>query len=210
MRALIVDDHPIARRGLRVLLEESLRCEAIAEVDDSTAALEAARSFRPDLILLDLRLPGSLPASVLCSRLREMLPKVRVAILTAFDDTAQIKSCLAAGAHGCLLKDTAEIDVADSLRRIAAGESVIDHRIAQRLAVDLVGTLRGEDRGVRLTSRERDVLALLAEGCSNRVIAARLELAETTVKGYVGSLLEKLDASSRLHAVVRASEQGLL
>lgn len=209
-KALIVDDHPIARGGLRVLLESSLQCETIAEVDDAANALTVAAEVRPDLVLLDLRMPGPMPISVLCSRLREMLPQARVVIITAFDEPAPIKACLASGAHGCLLKDTSEVDLADALRRIAGGANVLDPRIAQRLAEDLVDELQGHAPTVRLTSRERDVLALLAEGCANKAIAERLALAETTVKGYVGSLLEKLGASSRLHAVVRASELGLL
>lgn len=209
-RALIVDDHPIARRGLRVLLESAFECETIVEVDNAGAALDAARELRPGLVLLDLHMPGPLPASVLCSRLREMLPEIRIVIITAFDEPAPIKACLASGAHGCLLKDTSEVDVAAALRRIAAGQDVLDPRIAQRLAEDLVGELRGDGGRVRLTSRERDVLQLLAEGCANKIIAERLALAETTVKGYVGTLMEKLGATSRLHAVVRASELHLL
>jgi DNA-binding NarL/FixJ family response regulator len=209
-KALIVDDHPIARAGLRSLLEGSLECEEIVEVNDAGQALDAAAGLRPDLALLDLRVPGPLPISVLCSRLREMLPKLRIVIITAFDEPAPIKACLASGAHGCLLKDTSEVDLADALRRIAGGENVLDPRIAQSLAENLVGELQGQAPAVRLTSRERDVLALLAEGCANKIIAERLALAETTVKGYVGNLLEKLGATSRLHAVVRASELGLL
>ncbi|MEA2284440.1 MAG: two-component system, NarL family, response regulator DevR [Solirubrobacteraceae bacterium] len=209
-KALIVDDHPIARAGLRMLLESALQYEEIAEVDDAAKALDIAAALRPDLALLDLRVPGPLPISVLCSRLREMLPKTRVVIVTAFGEPAPIKACLASGAHGCLLKDTSEIDLADALRRIAGGDNVLDPRIAQSLAEDLVGELQGQATTVRLTARERDVLALLAEGCANKAIAERLALAETTVKGYVGNLLEKLGATSRLHAVVRASELGLL
>jgi DNA-binding NarL/FixJ family response regulator len=129
-------------------------------------------------------------------------------LVTAFDRVAEIRDCLQVGANGCLLKDTAEVDLAAAVRAVLAGQTFIDPRIAQKLALELVAA--PGDGGVHLTAREREVLALLAEGCANKVIAARLTISETTVKGYVSSLLEKLDARSRLEAVARASKAGLL
>jgi DNA-binding NarL/FixJ family response regulator len=119
-----------------------------------------------------------------------------------------LKECLTFGVTGCLLKDTSEMDLGAALRRLLAGEVVIDHRIADRLARALVQSQTA--RGKPLTSREADVLEFLAQGASNRAIAGQLDLSEATVKGYVTTLFEKLGATSRLEAVVRAYETGLV
>jgi DNA-binding NarL/FixJ family response regulator len=209
MRVLIADDHLIARRGLRTILRESFGVEDCAEAADVPTALALARSYRPDLLLLDMHLSDWPPAPQLCRDLRELLPDARIVIVTAFDRTGEIRDCLAAGADGCLLKDTSEVDMTAALRTVLAGGCVIDPRIAFRLA----GQVAGEPERApapRLTARERDVLDLLAEGCSNRAIARRLRLSEATVKGHVGAILDKLHVSSRLEALVRAAEAGLL
>jgi DNA-binding NarL/FixJ family response regulator len=209
VRVLIVDDHLIARRGLRTILRETFGLDDCAEAADAATALTLAPTYRPELILLDMHMPAAAPAPELCRRLRAMLPDARIVMVTAFDRTGEIRDCLAAGADGCLLKDTSEVDMTAALRTVLAGGCVIDPRIAFRLARDLAGQ---PDRKPtpQLTSRERDVLDLLAEGCSNRAIARRLRLSEATVKGYVGQVLDKLNASSRLEALVRASDAGLI
>lgn len=130
--------------------------------------------------------------------------------MTAFDELAEIKACLAAGARGCLLKDIEEEELAAAVRRVLSGKRVIDDRIAQRLADEYVGELQSDAPAVGLTRRERAVLLLLAEGASNRTIAADLHLSEHTVKGYVAQLMEKLGARSRLQTVVYAERRGLL
>lgn len=209
MKALVFDDHSVARRGLRTILDESFEIEECAEASTADQALTLAAAQRPDLVLVDLHVPGSIPAHELVSRIRNLLPRARIVMVTAFDRLPDIKDALAAGADGCLLKDTTELDLTAALRAIVSGETVIDPRIAQRLASDLLGRRRAST-GVQLTTRERDVLQLLAEGCSNKSISGQLQLSEATVKGYVSSLLEKLHASSRLEALVRASDAGLL
>jgi DNA-binding NarL/FixJ family response regulator len=209
MKALIIDDHMIARRGLRTILRETFGLDECAEAADPDTALHLASTYRPDLLLLDMHLAGRMPAPELCQRLREMLPEARIVIVTAFDRTAEIRDCLAAGADGCLLKDTSEVDLTAALRTVLAGGCVIDPRIAFRLARDVAAN---PDRAPapQLTGRERDVLDLLADGCSNRAIARRLHLSEATVKGHVGNILNKLHASSRLEALVRATDTGLI
>ena len=209
MKVLIVDDHLIARRGLRTILRETFGLDDCAEAADVDTALTLASMYRPELLLLDMHMAGRLPAPELCKRLRTLLPEARIVIVTAFDRTGEIRDCLAAGADGCLLKDTSEVDMTAALRTVLAGGCVIDPRIAFRLGRDLVGN-RDRTPAPQLTGRERDVLDLLAEGCSNRAIARRLQLSEATVKGYVGNILEKLNASSRLEALVRASDAGLI
>lgn len=206
-KVLIVDDHPVARRGLQALLEQAMDVTGHAEAADGTRALSLAGTMAPDLIVLDLRMPGEDPA-LLCKQLLERAPQARLVVFTAFDDREAIKGCLATGANGCLLKDASEADIGESLRRIMAGETVIDPRIAERMALEYARVLRGD--AVLLTPREREVLRLLAEGLSNRAIAETLSLAESTAKGYVATLLQKLGADSRLQAVVQADRAGLL
>lgn len=210
MKAIIVDDHPIARYGLRAVVTATFEVERIVEVDGGAKAIGAAKALDPDLVLMDLDLPQHPHGPTLCGQLRAVAPRARIVIVTAFARTPDIRQCLVAGAHGCLLKDTSNVDLSGSLRAIVAGETIIDPRIAQRIASDAIGVLRGDAPVVRLSKRQRQVLGLLAEGCSNQVIAERLSIAEATVKDHVGAVMAKLDATSRLHAVVRASEEGLL
>ncbi len=209
MRVLIIDDHPVARRGLRMIVSAAFDEVDYADAADATEALAQAADFGPDLLLLDLHLPGELATSALCTQLLEVVPTATIVIVTAFDSGAEIRDCLLAGATGCLLKDTAETDMAAALRAVMAGGTALDSRIAYRLARDLV---REPERAAtpELSSREKDVLELLAEGRSNRAIAIRLGLAEATVKGHVSRLLDKLNATSRLEAVVHASDAGLI
>jgi DNA-binding NarL/FixJ family response regulator len=208
MKALIVDDHPVSRRGLRTILTGAFELEQCFDASSAGPALDIGRRHRPDIVLLDMRRPDDMPTPELCRRMRQVLPEARIVIVTAFDRILEIRDCLRAGANGCLLKDTSELDLAEALRSLVAGQCVIDPRIAQRLAVGLVGGPTAPT--LRLTERERDVLDLIAEGRSNRAIAGRLHMAEATVKGHVSSLLDKLGASSRLEAVIRASEAGLI
>jgi two-component system nitrate/nitrite response regulator NarL len=209
MRVLIVDDHPIAQIGLSAVVEDALPVEQIDFADTSTAALKRAGEREPDIILMDMHLPDSLPPRELCEQLLAMRPQCKIVLVTASGSAGDIRDCLQAGALGCLLKDTSEGDMTLALRSVAAGRAFIDPRIAQDIVVELA-TGRQAARNVRLTARERDVLRCLADGRSNRQIAAQLILTESTVKGYVSNLLEKLGAASRLEAVVRAGEAGLL
>jgi two-component system nitrate/nitrite response regulator NarL len=208
MKVLLVDDHPVARRGLHVVVTSHLPGCEVLEADNATTAVDLAQQACPEMILLDAKMPGSAPPDELCRELRDLLPDVVIVIVTAYSDVTVIRACLAAGANGCLLKDTSEVDIGAALKALLAGEFVIDPRIArQLLAGDTVGQQQG---AVHLTHREHEVLGLLARGCSNRKIAQELFLSETTVKGYVTDLLQKLGASSRLEAVVHAYEVGLI
>lgn len=209
MRILIADDHPVARRGLRMIVAEAFGAADCAEAADSGTALALAGTLRPDLVLVDMHMPGGLTAPALCGTLRAALPEARIVIVTAFDSTAEIRECLIAGADGCLLKDTSELDMAAALRVAMAGAAALDPRIAFRLARDLETEPAGQE-APRLSGREQDVLCLLAEGRSNRAIARQLGLSEATVKGHVSHLLDKLHASSRLEVVIRAIGAGLI
>jgi DNA-binding NarL/FixJ family response regulator len=207
MKILVIDDHPVARRGLQALAEEAFQRTVVTPVSTGRQALAHAAEDPPDLIVLDLRMPGENAAS-LCQELLARAPAARLVVFTAYPELEEIRECLAAGAHGCLLKDASEPNVGRALMRIMAGDTIIEPRIAKGLAVAYTRALRGD--GVQLTTREREVLKLLAEGLSNRAIAGKLILAESTVKGHVATLRQKLGASSRLHAVVQADRHGLL
>jgi len=207
MRVLIIDDHPVARRGLQVLVEQAFPGAAVTQVPSGRHALAEVDGQRPDLIFLDLRMPGE-NAAALCRELLARAPAARLVVFTAYGKLEEIRECLAAGAHGCLLKDASETNIERSLIQIMSGQEVIEPRIAKRLAVEYSRVLRGD--AIQLTSREREVLNLLAQGLSNKSIAERLVLAESTVKGHVATLRQKLGATSRLHAVVQADRHGLL
>lgn len=207
MQALVIDDHPLARCGVATILERGGLPPAL-QADDSASALTIAREQRPDVVVMDLHLPESLPPRELCQQLKAILPDVPILLLTAGGRTEDIRACFEAGANGCLTKDSAEQDLIDAINGVVSGKTVIDPRTAQRLAVAVVSG--GSDRGPHLTGREAEVLHLLAEGRSNRRIADGLCLSEATVKGHVSALLDKLDATSRLEAVVVAKDAGLI
>ncbi len=209
MKVLIIDDHPVARRGLRMIVSEAFDEAHCAEAADPATALALAGTLRPDLLLLDMHMPGEFTAPALCGVLRETLPDSKIVIVTAFDSSREIHDCLVAGADGCLLKDTSETDMAAAIRATVTGAPALDPRIAFRLAHDLADepTRTGAPH---LSGREREVLRLLAEGRSNRAIARQLGLSEATVKGHVSRLLDKLNAASRLEAVVLAANTGLI
>jgi two-component system nitrate/nitrite response regulator NarL len=209
VKVLIIDDHPVARRGLRMIVSEAFGNADCAETANADTALTLAETLHPDLLLLDMHMPGDLTAPALCRRMREILPDSKIVIVTAFDSSREIRDCLVAGADGCLLKDTSETDMAAALQTTVAGAPALDPRIAFQLARDLVSEPT-RTAAAHLSGREQDVLHLLAEGRSNRAIARQLGLSEATVKGHVSRLLDKLNASSRLEAVVRASDAGLI
>ncbi|GAA1163325.1 response regulator transcription factor [Streptomyces hebeiensis] len=231
MKILLVDDQPVARRGLRAVVAATfVDCEVI-EVDNAAAALDLGHLERPDMVLLDVRVPSLTSPGELCGALRELLPRSTLVLVTAIDDPSVIHACLDAGADGFLLKDASEAQLGAALQAMAAGAFVADPRLVRQLGREEAKPLvaeavrramqehasqpgqSGDERPSRitvlLTDREQDVLRLLAHGHSNREIARELYLSETTVKGYVRGLLTKLDVPSRLAAVIRAYELGL-
>lgn len=209
MKVLIADDHPIARRGLRMIVSEAFGEAECHDAADAATALALAETLRPDLLLLDMHMPGELTTPALCRMMRQALPQSKIVIVTAFDSSREIRDCLIAGADGCLLKDTSETDMAGALRTTLTGAPALDPRIAFQLARDLA-TRPPRTAAPHLSEREEQVLSLLAQGRSNRAIARQLGLSEATVKGHVSRLLDKLNASSRLEAVVRATDTGLI
>ncbi|MBS1905643.1 MAG: response regulator transcription factor [Actinobacteria bacterium] len=202
-RLIIVDDHPIVRAGIRAVVE-ARGFEVLAEVGTGEEAVEAARALRPDVVLCDLRLGEGMDGVATTAALRALPAAPAVLILTTFDHDAQIVRAVEAGAAGYLLKEV--------------GIDVISRAIVDAAAGSVVPTPGGDERlvaalrapRVELTAREQEVLALVAEGLSNREIAVRLFVAEATVKTHIVHLLDKLGAESRTGAVSEARRRGLL
>jgi two-component system nitrate/nitrite response regulator NarL len=205
VRVLVVDDHPVVTDGVRLLLNGHPTFEVVGSACTAADALEAAATTAPDLVLLDLRLPGSDPPE-LVRRLRQLRPAVKVVLFTAHPDSSLLSATLEAGVDGCLLKDAGAGDLADSLEQVVRGRTVFDPRLGSR--PDL--TLGERLSGTGLTRREYDVLRLVATGLTNPEIADRLVLTRNTVKGYLQAAMQKLGARNRVEAIAKAHEARLL
>ena len=214
IRVLLVDDQKLMREGLRVLLELEPDLDVVAEAGDGQAALEAYAAHQPDVVLMDIRMPG-MDGVEATWRLRERWPQARVIILTTFDDDEYVFEGLRAGALGYLLKDVSGQELAEAVRTVAAGGALIEPSVARKVLAEfarLAPPARPLEEALPepLSGREREVLRLLGQGSSNREIAARLSLAEGTVKNYVTGILQKLGVRDRTQAAVRARELGVI
>ena len=208
MRIVTVDDHPLTRHGVADLLRKTFRDCVVWGTSRNADAVPLVLRVKPDLILLDLHLPDPPTTAQTCRTLRARGVTVPMIILTAYDQEGQIDECLAAGANGCLLKDDAPASVAAALRRALDGECVFDPRVRAALAERRDPQPAGT--APKLTSREVEILGLVAAGVSNRDLAKQLCVAESTVKWHLRRLMDKLSADSRWQAVVAARERGLL
>ena len=214
IRILLVDDQRLMREGLRILLELETGLKIVGEAVDGQAALDAYAGLQPDVVLMDVRMPG-MDGVEATWRLRERWPEVRVIILTTFDDDEYVFEGLRAGARGYLLKDVSGHDLAEAVRIVAAGGALIEPSVARKVVAEfarMAPPARASDAGLPepLSDREREILRLLAQGLSNREIADRLSLAQGTVKNYVSTILQKLGARDRTQAALRARELGLI
>jgi DNA-binding NarL/FixJ family response regulator len=211
---LLVDDQRLMREGLRILLELESGLEIVGEAGDGQAGLDAYEALRPDVVLMDVRMPG-MDGVEATWRLRERWPDARVVILTTFDDDEYVFEGLRAGAMGYLLKDVSGHDLAEAVRTVAAGGVLIEPSVARKVVAEFARVAppaRAADAGLAepLTEREREILELLALGLNNREIADRLGLASGTVKNYVTTILQKLGVRDRTQAAIRARELGLI
>jgi two-component system, NarL family, response regulator LiaR len=208
IRILLVDDHAVVREGLRAFLELQHEFEIVGEAEDGQEAVGEAERLRPDVILMDLVMPG-LDGVGAMQALRESLPEARVIVLTSFADDDRLLPAIQAGAAGYLLKDAQPAELARAVRAAHAGEALLDPSVAARL-VDAIAQAPASDPGERLTPREREVLELIAQGRPNKLIARELEISEKTVKAHVGRVLEKLGVSDRTQAALYAVRTGLV
>jgi DNA-binding NarL/FixJ family response regulator len=203
IRLLIADDHPVVRDGLRGMVAGQPDLEVVGEAATGTEALALVPRVRPDVALVDLRMP-ELDGVATIRALRERHPEVRVLVLTTFDTESDVVSAIEAGATGYLLKDAPRAELFRAIRAAARGEAVLAPAVATRL----VGQLR-EPAAPALTARELQVLELVARGATNRVVAARLHVSEATVKTHLVHAFGKLGVSDRTAAVAVALERRL-
>jgi two-component system response regulator DevR len=209
VRVLLVDDHELVRAGLRAMLAGDSGVVVVGDAATGAAAIARAREVQPDVVLLDARLPD-IPGDEVCRRLLLADPDLAVVMLTTFAEDDLVRRCVRAGARGYLLKDIAHLDLGRSLRAVMRGEAVIDSKVAPAVLAAARQSGQPADASKALNARQREVLRLVAEGLSNREIAARTHLSEYTVKGYVEEILERLGARNRVHAAIVATKQGLI
>ena len=206
IRVYLVDDHEVVRRGLKALLESEDDIEVCGEAATAGMALAGITREEPDVALLDVRLPDGNGVEV-CREIRAQNPSIRALMLTSFSDDEALFNAIMAGASGYLLKETKANDLVDAIRRVAAGESLLDPAITGRVLDRLRKGDEEDERLASLTDQERRILELVAEGLTNRQIAERIHLAEKTVKNYVSNILGKLGMQRRTEAAVFYTQQ---
>jgi len=213
IRVLLVDDQPLLRTGFRMILEAEPDLAVVGEAGDGQQALDQVQATRPDVVLMDVRMPG-MDGIAVTRLLTKRVPSARVLILTMFDLDAHVFDALRAGAAGFLLKDTRPADLCAAIRVVASGEALLAPAVTRRLIAEFARTTGSRPALSReldvLTPRETEVLTLIAHGLSNTELAQRLHLSLATVKTYIGRLLAKLRARDRAQLVVLAYETGLV
>jgi len=207
---LIVDDHTIVRQGVRTLLDLHPDLQVVGEAENAEAALPLVEELVPDVVLLDLLLPGMNGVEA-TRRIKRISPRTQIVVLTSYIEDEHLFPALRAGALSYLLKDIRPRELAESIRKAARGESVLHSRVAARMIAEVRETKRKVPPAfAELTPRELEVLQLLAEGQSNTAIAEQLVLSEKTVRGYMSNILSKLQMEDRTQAAVFAWQQGLM
>ena len=207
---LIVDDHTVVRQGVRTLLDMHPDLQVIGEAESAEAALPLVEELVPDVVLLDLLLPGMNGVEA-TRQMKKISPRTQIVVLTSYAEDEHIFPALRAGALSYLLKDIRPRELAESIRKAARGESVLHSRIAARMIQEVRDAKRKVPPAfAELTPRELEVLQLLADGQTNAAIAEQLVLSEKTVRGYVSNILSKLHLEDRTQVAVFAWQQGLM
>ena len=200
--ALIVDDHEVVREGLRLSLSRAPHIRVVGEAADGASAVELAERRKPDVVIMDVRMPGidGLEATKL---LAERAPEVKVLIFTAFSERSLLGRGLESGAKGYILKEAPHQTLVRAIEKVAQGEGYVDPAL-------MPAFLTGKDSSDMLTAREREILQLLADGMSNADVAAKLFISQETVKSHVRHILTKLEADTRTHAVAIALREAII
>jgi DNA-binding NarL/FixJ family response regulator len=217
IRTMIVDDHALFRRGLEMVLDEEGDIELVGQASDGTEAVEKAAESLPDVVLMDIRMPRSSGIEA-CRAMKEAAPSAKIVILTISDEEEDLFEAIRAGASGYLLKDIPLDEVAETVRAVYGGQSLINPSMAGKLLTEFATLAKREDDtdptqevpAPRLTEREMQVLKLVARGMNNRDIAKELFISENTVKNHVRNILEKLQIHSRMEAVMVAVREKLI
>jgi DNA-binding NarL/FixJ family response regulator len=209
IRIVIVEDHPLFRKGLRVLLAGAADLDVIGEAEDGPEAIDLTNRLQPDVVLMDLHLPRMSGIGAT----REILaiaPRTRILVVTLFEDDDSVFAALRAGARGYMLKDAHEDEILRAVRAVAAGEAIFSPAIATRV-LQFFATPRVEAPKLfpELTEREREVLTLLARGKSNPIIGRELSLSTKTIANHVTNIFSKLQVADRAEAIIRARDAGL-
>lgn len=209
---LVVDDQELFRRGMTMLLGSEAGIEVVGEASNGVEGVELAKSAAPDVVLLDVRMPKQSGIEA-CVAIKETVPSAKIVMLTMSDEEADLYEAVKNGASGYLLKDSSIEEVAQGIRVVADGQSLISPSMAAKL-IDEFKTMSKPDKvtgaALKLTERELDVLRLVAKGLSNRDVAQRLAISENTVKNHVRNMLEKLQLHSRMEAVMYAVREKLV
>jgi DNA-binding NarL/FixJ family response regulator len=216
IRTMIVDDHALFRRGLEMVLDGEPDIELVGEASDGAEAVEKSAESLPDVVLMDIRMPRSNGIEA-CRAMKEAAPSAKIVILTISDEEEDLFEAIRAGASGYLLKDIPLDEVADTVRAVHGGQSLINPSMAGKLLTEFAALARRDDEeraqevpAPRLTEREMQVLKLVARGMNNRDIAKELFISENTVKNHVRNILEKLQIHSRMEAVMVAVREKLI
>jgi DNA-binding NarL/FixJ family response regulator len=210
LRVLIVDDHPLFRKGMRALVDSLPDTEVVGEAATGEDAVALAATLVPDVIVMDLQMPGG-SGLVATRTILNASPHIGILIVTLFDDIESVFTALRAGARGYVLKDAGEAAMARAIQAVGRGEAIFSPAIATRL-IDFFSVPRpivSPQAFPELTEREREILTLIAQGHSNTEIATRLVLSPHTVRNYVSNIFSKLQVADRVQAIIRAREAGL-
>ena len=210
LRLLVVDDHEVVRQGLVALLDRREGFEVVAQAGSVAEAIDAAARFEPDLVIMDVRLPDGSGIEA-CREIRTARPETRVIMLTSYPDEEAVLSAIIAGASGYLLKQVRGRDLVSALEAVGRGESLLDSAVTEKVLERVRRIANGEasDELADLTSQERKILLLVAEGKTNKEIAAEIYLSDKTVKNYVSSILGKLSLQRRAQAAAFVAKHHL-
>ena len=214
LRVLIADDHPLFRSGLRALLSTVPDTAVVGEATTGDEAIALAAELQPDLIVMDLQMPGVSGIDA-TRRILDTSPRIGILVVTMFEDDYSVFAAMRAGAKGYVLKDTDEEDILHAIRAVGKGEAIFSSAVARRMIDFFTGARSEAERAVparafpELTDREREVLDLIAQGLSNPEIASRLYLSPKTVRNHISNIFAKLQVADRAQAIVRAREAGL-
>lgn len=209
-RILIVDDHEVVRLGLKALLERHPQFDVVAEAATAREALEKVEQYSPDVVVMDIRLPGGSGIEA-CEEINERYPDIKVIMLTSYAEDEMLFSAIRAGAAGYVLKQIGGDDLVKAIEAVGRGEALLDPAVTQRIFQEVRKAAREEEASAfaALTQQEKHVLLLVSEGKTNREIAKALFLGEGTVRNYVSSILSKLSVSNRAEAAAYAVEHNL-